>query len=220
MNQFDDIINSVFFNERNETMHTVFISYHHINDQYYKDRLLEINRYNPIFIDESVDTGDISDQLDDDAIRGKIRDEYLRDSTVTIVLVGLETKRRKHVDWEIYSSMFDGRVNKKSGILVINLPSTNCTYYTASHAGEKERIYPEITSWITIDNRSEYESRYPYMPDRIIDNLLKKDVKVSVVNWDKIENDFSALEFLIDATFNDRLNCNYDLSRQMRRADS
>jgi hypothetical protein len=179
-----------------------------------------MNRYYPIFIDKSVDTGDISDQLDDNTIREKIRDEYLRDSTVTIVLVGIETKRRKHVDWEIYSSMYDGKVNKKSGILVINLPSTNCTYFTATHEGEKEKLYPEITSWITIDNRSEYESRYPYMPDRIIDNLLKNDVKISVVNWNKIENNFSALDFLIGATFNDRINCIYDLSKPMRRRDS
>ena len=137
-------------------------------------------------------------------------------------MVGLETKGRKHVDWEIYSSMFDGRINKKSGILVINLPSTNCTHFYTNHAGEKERLYPEIQAkdWIIIENRSEFERRFPYIPDRIIDNLLKKDVKVSVVNWYKIENDFSALEFLIDATFNDRLNCNYDLNRQMRRADS
>ena len=78
-----------------------------------------------IFIDQSVDTGDISDELCDEAIREKIRDDYLRDSTVTIVLVGLETKRRKHVDWEIYSSMIDGKKNKKSGILAVNLPSTN-----------------------------------------------------------------------------------------------
>lgn len=201
-------------------MHKVFISYHHSNDQYHKELLLERNRLNPIFIDESVDTGDISDHLNDEAIRGKIRDEYLRDSTVTIVLVGLETKGRKHVDWEIYSSMIDGKVNKKSGILIINLPATNCTYYSASHLGEKERLYPENNSWITIDNRSEYERRYPYMPDRIIDSLLKIDVKISVVNWNKIENDFRALEFLIDATFNDRINCSYDLSRPMKRTDS
>lgn len=201
-------------------MHKVFVSYHHQNDQYYKERLLEINKINPIFIDESIDTGDIPDYLDDAKIREKIRDEYLRDTTVTIVLVGLKTKQRKHVDWEIYSSMFDGRVNKKSGILLINLPSTICTYFTAMHAGEKERLYPHVTSWITIDDRNEYERRYPYMPDRIIDNLLKKDVKISVVNWEKIENDYGALEFLIDATYKDRVNCNYDLSRPMRRANS
>jgi len=173
-----------------------------------------------MFIDGSVDTGDISDDLDDEAIRENIRDEYLRDSTVTIVLVGLETKGRKHVDWEIYSSMFDGRINKKSGVLVINLPSINCTYFTASHEGEKEKLYPEVTSWTTIKKRSVYESRYPYMPDRIIDNLLTKEAKISVVNWNKIENDLSALEFLIDATFNDRVICDYDLSRSMRRVDS
>ena len=200
-------------------MHKVFISYHRKNDEDYKEKLLLDNLINPIFIDASVDTGDISDDLDDPTIREKIRDEYLRNSTVTIVLVGLETKRRKHVDWEIYSSMIDGKINKKSGILVINLPSIKCTNFKASHSGEKERLYPN-TSWMTIDNRSEYESRYPYMPDRIIDNFLQKEVKISVVSWEKIENDSSALEFLIDVTSKDRLNCNYDLSRQMRRANS
>lgn len=201
-------------------MHKVFISYHHSNDQFYKERLLELNVNNPIFIDESVDTGDISDQLDDETIRTKIRDDYLKDSTVTIVLVGLETMKRKHVDWEIYSSMIDGRVNKKSGILVINLPSINCTYCHATHKDEKTIIHPEITSWVTITNRSEYESRYPYMPDRIVDNLLIGDAKISVVNWDKIAGNFSALKFLIDATYNDRTNCSYDLSNTMRRSNS
>ncbi len=106
-------------------MHKVFISYHHKNDQDYKEHLIQIGERNKIFIDQSVDTGGISDDLSDQAIREEIRDEYLRDSTVTILLVGLETKKRKHIDWEIYSSMFDGAVNKKSGVLVINLSITN-----------------------------------------------------------------------------------------------
>ena len=109
----------------------------------------------------SVDTGDISDNLSDQAIREKICDEYLRDSTVTIVLVGLETKRRKHVDWETYSSMIDGKINKKSGVLVVNLPSTHCTYFGVSHIYEQETVCPECTSWTSIDNRAEYELRYP-----------------------------------------------------------
>ena len=96
-------------------MHKVFISYHHQNDQYYKDWLVEFAERHSIFVDASVDTRDISDHLSDQAIRETIRDHYLRDSTVTIVLVGSETRRRKHVDWEIYSSMYDGKVNKKSG---------------------------------------------------------------------------------------------------------
>jgi hypothetical protein len=97
-------------------MHKVFISYHHRNDQWYKEWLLHINRIYPIFIDASVDISDVPDYLDDQTIRQRIRDDYLRDSTVTIVLVGTETKRRKHIDWEIYSSMRDGLVNKRSGM--------------------------------------------------------------------------------------------------------
>ena len=75
-------------------MHRVFISYHHANDQWYKDTLVEFGKKYNIFEDYSVDTGDISDDLTTEQIRETIRDEYLRDSTVTILLVGTETKNR------------------------------------------------------------------------------------------------------------------------------
>ena len=201
-------------------MHKVFISYHHHLDQGYKNYLVQIGHEYGIFLDRSVDTGDISDDLSDESIRRKVRDEYLRDSTVTILLVGLETKRRKHVDWEIYSSMIDGQVNKKSGILVVNLPSTGNSLCTAPHSGEKEAIYPEIKNWENVNTRAEYERRYPCLPDRIIDNLLKPEAKVSVTPWSKIGNNPSDLKFLIDAAFEDRGKCEYDLSRPMRRVNS
>lgn len=200
--------------------HKVFISYHHSNDQWYKEELLKLNKLHSIFIDSSVDTGDIDENLDDNTIRQKIRDEYLKDSSVTILLVGTETKNRKHVDWELYSSMFDGTVNKKSGVLVINLPSTNCTYYTATHNREKELVYPDNQTWMSIDSRVEYERRYPYMPARIIDNLLESQAKISVVNWNKVVSNIERLRYLINETFNDRTTCKYDLSRPMRRANS
>ena len=201
-------------------MHKAFISYHHKNDQRYKNDLVAINDEHRVFVDRSVDTGDVSDDLSDEVIREKVRDEYLRDSTVTIVLVGQETKGRKHVDWEIHSSMIDGRINKKSGILVVNLPSTDCTCYTAPHGkNEQDTVYPENKEWVTIDSRTEYERRYPYMPDRIVDNLLKAEAKVSVTCWSKIL-DPAILRFLVDTTFQDRHSCKYDLSRPMRRANS
>ena len=201
--------------------HKVFISYHHANDQYYKEELLRLNEQHGVFIDASVDTSDIDDGLDDDVIRQKIRDDYLRDSTVTLLLVGVETKRRKHVDWEIYSSMFNGKVNKQSGVLVMNLPSTGCTNYTAAHGDdEKQAVYPQTTSWTSITSRAEYERRYPHTPDRIIDNLLKGCAKVSVTNWDTVVGDIGKLRVLVDVTFDDKAQCDYDLSRRMRRADS
>ena len=100
-------------------MHKVFVSYYHYNDQSYKEALLQLNEIHEIFIDASVDTGDIGEDLTDQQIRQIIRDEYLRDSTVTILLAGTETKFRKHVDWELYSSMYDGKVNKKSGFWLL-----------------------------------------------------------------------------------------------------
>ena len=201
-------------------MHKVFISYHHDLDQSYKDYLVWMGSEYEIFIDRSVDTGDISDDLDDESIRRKIRDEYLRDSTVTIVLVGLETKRRKHIDWEIYSSMIDGQVNKKSGILVVNLPLTGSTLGTVSHSNEKEIVYPRIDEWMNINSRVEYERRYPYLPDRIIDNLLKLEAKISVTPWFRVKDDPEILRFLVNATFEDRGKCKYDLGRPMRKANS
>lgn len=202
-------------------MHKIFISYHHANDQYYKEELIRLNRIAPIFLNGSVETGNVSDVLDDQAIRELIRDDYLRDSTVTILLAGTETKNRKHVDWELYSSMFDGKVNKKSAVIVITLPSTGCKFRRAAHGNpEKHRLYPNTTSWVSIDSRAEYERRYPHLPDRIIDNLMKPEAKISITNWEIIENDWRALEFLINTAFNDRANCSYDLSRAMRRKDS
>jgi len=201
-------------------MHQVFISHHHANDQDYKDQLLRINALYKIFIDGSVDTGDISDSLTDQQIRQKIRDEYLKNSTVTMLLVGTETKGRKHVDWETYSSMIDGKINKRSGVLVITLPSTGCTYFTAAHSNEKEMIYPEVSSWISIDTQAEYQRRYPYLPDRIIDNLIAPTAKISVTNWDRIKNNPEALRFLIHSAFGDRASCEYDLHRPMRRANA
>ena len=199
-------------------MHKVFISYHHGTDQGYKEALVDFGESYSIFVDRSVDTGDIPDEWTDQQIRRAIRDRYLRDSTVTIVLVGRETRRRKHVDWEIHSSMYDGSVNKRSGIVVVSLPGTS-EYFNAAYGDEeKTLLYPEITSWTTISEWAEYERRYPYMPDRIIDNLMKSDVKISVIPWERING--RTLEFSIEAAFRNRSNCRYDLSRPMRRANS
>ena len=49
--------------ENIKLMHKVFISYHHANDQWAKDALIEANNRYGLFIDYSVDTGDIDDSL-------------------------------------------------------------------------------------------------------------------------------------------------------------
>jgi antiphage defense system Thoeris ThsB-like protein len=197
--------------------HRVFISYHHANDQWAKDELQSWNEQEDLLVDLSVNSDDVDDTLSTEKIREVIRDDYLRDSTVTVVLVGTETWGRKHVDWETYSSMLDGSVNKKSGVLVVQLPSTNPKHITAAHEIEKKAIYPEYTSWTSINDRAEYDRRYPFLSNRLKDNLLKSEAKVSVTKWETIANNHEHLSMLIDAAYEDRSICNYDLSRPLRR---
>ncbi|MHB8780126.1 MAG: TIR domain-containing protein [Candidatus Geothermincolia bacterium] len=54
-----------------------------------------------------------------------IREKYLTDSTVTIVLVGKCTWARKFVDWEVYSSLRNDKKNRRSGLMAITLPSAS-----------------------------------------------------------------------------------------------
>lgn len=104
--------------------HKVFVSYHHALDENYK-KIFELRFGNAFgaIVPGSVQVGDIDPNLPTDTIRQKIRDEYLRDTSVTVVLIGAETWQRKHVDWEIGSSIRDTKSNPRSGLLGILLPA-------------------------------------------------------------------------------------------------
>ena len=52
----------------------------------------------------------------------QIRELYLTDSTVTIVMVGACTWARRYVDWETASTLRNDANNKRSGLLAIQLP--------------------------------------------------------------------------------------------------
>jgi hypothetical protein len=56
----------------------------------------------------------------------RIREKYLEDSSVTIVLLGSCTHSRRYVDWEIKSSLQLGRY-LPNGLMGIVLPSQNNT---------------------------------------------------------------------------------------------
>lgn len=120
-------------------LHKVFVSYHHELDESYK-KIFELrfgNKFGAI-IPGAVNDGDIDPGLPAETIRQKIRDEYLRDTSVTVVLVGALTWQRKHVDWEIGSSIRDTATNPRSGLLGIVLPS----YFNAYFAGRTEKYDP------------------------------------------------------------------------------
>jgi len=106
------------------TKHKTFISYHHANDEQYKIAFQKIFAdIHDIIIPWAIEIGDIAQNLKTEAIRQKIRDEYLSDSTVTVVLIGSQTWQRKHVDWEISSSIRATQKSSRSGLVGIFLPS-------------------------------------------------------------------------------------------------
>ena len=150
--------------------HKVFVSYHHANDQYYKNLFdnLFSNIYD-IMVSKSVQIGDIDSNLPTERIRQKIRDEYLRDSTVTVVLIGSETWKRKHVDWEIGSSIRQTEYSSRSGLLGIVLPT-----------------YP----------RKDLTKYDPYtIPPRLYDNV--KSNFAQIYNWN--DNSFVVKKWIHDA---------------------
>lgn len=83
--------------------HKCFISYHH-SDQIAVDEFC--NKFEGSFIRRGLSmTGDIISSFNTDYVMQRIRQLYLQDSTVTIVLIGRCTWARRFVDWEVQSSL-------------------------------------------------------------------------------------------------------------------
>jgi len=101
--------------------HKVFVSYHHDNDQKKADYLRDTYGSDNTLLDRSLDKA--YEDMTDDEILAAIRTEHLKDSTVTIVLIGSETANRKWVDWEIYSSLRPYSDRSRNGLLGIYLPT-------------------------------------------------------------------------------------------------
>ncbi len=142
-------------NMYHDPRHKVFVSYHH-EDQRYKDRFIELMGSD--MVDESVGFGDIDDtNLSTETIRQYVRDGFIRDATVTIVLIGRCTWQRKHVDWEISSSIRKTPFNTRCGLMGIFLPS---------HPNFGSKKYaPKLT------------------PPRLADNCVGLEPYASLHNW-------------------------------------
>ena len=101
--------------------HKVFISFHE-EDIEYKDRFVRMMKRH--VVDKSVEVNDIDDRnIKTETIRQRIRDKFIADATVTIVLIGPCTWQRKHVDWEIGSSLRATKNNSRCGLVGLLLPN-------------------------------------------------------------------------------------------------
>ena len=119
--------------------HRCFVSYHKVNSTAVKNFLEEfsdvftavknfLEEFSDVFTAKTVgvtDEDDFINSEDSEYVMRRIREKYLSNTTVTIVLIGECTKARKYVDWEIASSLRNDPVNGRSGLLGINMKSAS-----------------------------------------------------------------------------------------------
>lgn len=134
----------------NKAKHKVFISFYHHDDQKYKDYIDKYLSSN--IINKSVMDGEYDPNNSDEYIKRLIREDKLSDSSVIVVLVGPNTKKRKHVDWEIYAGL-RASVNGSSGLVGILLPEVSdkgdkCnTYLPGRLADNVNSGYAKVYKW-------------------------------------------------------------------------
>jgi len=157
--------------------HKIFISYYHAEDQRYKDKLEEIlgKEY---AISRSVQIGDINPNNNTEYVRQVIRDKFLSNSSVTIVLIGENTWKRKHVDWEIYSSMRKTKNSPRSGVIGVILPKRHD--YGINKSFNKYTIPPRLADNLINDFVKIYDwSTNPGFLMKIIHEAYQQKDKIN-----------------------------------------
>ena len=83
-----------------------------------------LRNFGDVFIPKSIGVGDGDDFInsnDTNYVMGRVREKYLGDSTVTILLIGACTHSRRYIDWELKASLRQGEYIP-NGLLGIVLP--------------------------------------------------------------------------------------------------
>jgi hypothetical protein len=103
-----------------------FISYHH-DDQVLVDRFVNtFDHAHDLFIARGLGqtmAQEVIDSTDTDYVMRRIRELYIGDSTVTLVMFGKCTWARRYVDWEIQASLRAPQNGLPNGLLGIKLPT-------------------------------------------------------------------------------------------------
>ena len=103
-----------------------FISYHHEDQQAVNQFVRDFDHSHNTFIARGLGEempGEIIQSTNTDYVMRRIREKFLGDSTVTIVLMGRCTWARRYVDWELQASLRRGESSTPNGLLGIKLPT-------------------------------------------------------------------------------------------------
>lgn len=141
--------------------------------------------------------------FDDEYIMRRIREDYLSDSTVTILLIGIRSSEnlgsyeQRYIKKELQASLYNGQNNTKSGILGVVLPSMYELIYKGSYNCS---ICGDSHGYVVIDDSTvikEFTHNY-YIPQVGKCSWSEEDRYCVLVKWsDFIQNP----ELYIDNAF-------------------
>lgn len=124
--------------------HKCFISYHKADKEAVDDFC---ENFSGSFIRRGIIMEeDIIDSNDTDYVMRRIRELYLKDSTVTLVLIGKCTWARRFVDWEVQASLRKPKDGYPNGLLAVQLWES----------------YTELPERVKLNIDSEYAKFYKY----------------------------------------------------------
>lgn len=156
-------------------MKKVYISCYSNEHQKYKNTLLDYGKNKKLFLTNCSNEKDfdfLNTNNTDDEIIKSVKLKILKDSDVSIFLIGKETSSRKIIDWELRASMINYGVLKSCGIIVVYLP--------------------EITD--------EFKEKIPrsVLPEILYKNISNPDCHIVETTWNRINKEVGHLEKLLN----------------------
>lgn len=162
--------------------HKCFISFK-TEDIEYKKTIQ--NDLNIDMIDKSLDIP--IDSYDEDYIMRKIREDYLSDSTVTIHLIGMYSaektfmRNQTYIKRELQASLYNGKKNKRNGILGVVLPTVQDKIYLGTYACNQCK---NEHNNIDVENWTVKEFSYNYFIPKDGCSWSEEDRYCVLVKWD------------------------------------
>lgn len=193
-------------------MHKTFISYHHANEQELKDDIITRGS-GENFVNKSVKDGDINTNLSEETIMRTIRNDFLEDSTVVVVLIGEETANRPFVNSEIQAALWG---EEPTGLLGVVRDELYDRFYSPSTCTD-----PECGCGISLRTKTyEYTGKVPYLVRE--NNIRLEDGKSTSPHYNdsdaycaiyKYSYFINNMEKCIDESFNKRKK-NFDIKKR------
>lgn len=179
--------------------HKCFISFK-TEDKTYKDYIQFTMKVD--MVDKSLNVA--IDSNNDEYVMRQIRENYLRDSTVTIFLIGdkssesLGSYEQRFIKWELQASLYNGIGNTRNGILGIVLPHMYDKVFTGNYTCNCGNVHNGTQ--VYIHTIKEFSHNF-FIPDGTKCSWSDNERYCILIRWDEF---VANPEYYIDQAFNKR----------------